>query len=184
MSQGHNGSQGSSEERPAPSPPDADAATGAAAGHGTHHRSTEQALAALASFHDWALRPRVRLTLIGVGLLLIGALMLTNSVWTLPLVIVGALMVAIAWVGRRLEGRFAVQWGETGTELAFRARIRAPGPRPPALLAPPLEAADPEPGSSPREDVIDGDAHTVEIEVAELEALIAAAELRRSETSH
>src|SRR5438270_12038548 len=95
---------------------------------------SQQLLATLQSVHEWVLRPRVRLTLIGVGLLLIGGLMLINSVWTLPLVIVGALMVAIAWVGHRLEGRFAVQWGESGTELAFRARIMAPAGTRPILL--------------------------------------------------
>jgi hypothetical protein len=146
--------------------------------------STQHLLATLESVHEWVLRPRVRLTLIGVGLLLIGGLMLTNSVWTLPLVIVGALMVAIAWVGHRLEGRFAVQWGESGTELAFRARIRAPAADRTILLDPPSTPDDPTPGKQSvgeREGVIDGSARTVEIEVAELEALIAAAERRDAE---
>ena len=83
---------------------------------------------AAASFHAWLMRPRVRLTLTGVVLLLIGVLIATNTVWTLPLVIVGALMVAVAWIGHRLEGRFAVEWGEAGTQLAFNATIKAPQP--------------------------------------------------------
>jgi hypothetical protein len=172
VSQGSNATESKAPEQSAPKPTPSDAPL-----------STERVMAALSSFHDWVLRPRVRLTLIGVGLLLIGALMLTNSVWTLPLVIVGALMVAIAWVGHRLEGRFAVQWGESGTELAFRAQIRAPGTtRRPILLDPPSPDRDPPPVDKPAaregDDVIDGNAHTVEIEVAELEALIAAADLR------
>ena len=172
MSQGTNATEPKGTEQSAPKPTPSDAPL-----------STERVMAALSSSHDWVLRPRVRLTLIGVGLLLIGALMLTNSVWTLPLVIVGALMVAIAWVGHRLEGRFAVQWGESGTELAFRARIRAPeSSRRPILLDPPALDRDPPPVDKPAKhepgDVIDGHAHTVEIEVAELEALIAAADLR------
>ena len=74
------------------------------------------------------MRPRVRLTLTGAVLLLVGLLIATNTVWTLPLVIVGALMVAVAWIGHRLEGRFAVEWGEAGTQLAFNATIKAPQP--------------------------------------------------------
>jgi hypothetical protein len=131
------------------------------------------------SFYAWLSRPRVRLTVTGGILLLLGGLVLTNSVWTLPLVLVGALMVAVAWIGHRLEGRFAVEWGEGGTQLAFRARIRpAQGPssalpRTSSSSQTPLGSGAPE---SEPEQIIEGEAHTIEIEVAELEALIAAAE--------
>ncbi len=137
--------------------------------------------AAAASFHGWLMRPRVRLTLTGVLLLLVGGLIATNTVWTLPLVIVGALMVAVAWIGHRLEGRFAVEWGETGTQLAFKATIKAAQSTSdmPALGA--VSSAGPTPGrpaelARPPDDVIEGEAHTVEINVRELKALIAAAE--------
>lgn len=151
---------------------------------GPSHPSHEQLASAASALHQWILRPRVRLTVTGVALLLIGGLMMTNSVWTLPLVIVGALMVAIAWIGPRLEGRFALQWGNSGTELAFRARIRPAEVARPVLTAPVAEppvSPDREPGRpAPAEppEVIEGQARTVEIEVAELEALIAAAEAR------
>ena len=58
---------------------------------------------------QWVGRPRVRLSLIGVLLLLIGGVFVTNSVWTLPVVVIGALMVVVAWMGHRLEGRFAIE---------------------------------------------------------------------------
>ena len=133
------------------------------------------------AFHRWLMRPRVRLTLIGALLLLVGGLIATNSVWTLPLVIVGALMVAVAWIGHRLEGRFAVEWGETGTQLAFKATIKAAQPTSeiPALAAAPLAGparARPAELAPTPDDVIEGEAHTVEINVSELKALIAAAE--------
>ncbi len=127
------------------------------------------------------MRPRVRLTLTGALLLLVGGLIATNTVWTLPLVIVGALMVAVAWIGHRLEGRFAVEWGETGTQLAFKATIKAAQPTSdtPALAAAspagPAAAGLGELARTP-DDVIEGEAHTVEINVRELKALIAAAE--------
>jgi hypothetical protein len=140
-----------------------------------------QLAATWSAFHRWLMRPRVRLCVTGVTLLLIGGLLLTNSVWTLPLVIVGALMVAIAWMGHRLEGRFAVEWGETGTELAFRASIKASHPELESSSARSLSAGTPARGAAvpvkaEPEAVIEGEAHTVEIDVAELKALIAAAE--------
>jgi len=137
----------------------------------------DQVVAAAGAFAEWLARPRVRVTVIGALLLLIGGLIMTNSVWTLPLVLVGALMVVIAWIGRRLDGRFAVDWGETGTQLEFRAEIRAarlcpapvrPGRTPSPAIGHEAEAA--------RSDIVDGEAHTVEIDVADLRALIAAAQ--------
>jgi hypothetical protein len=131
------------------------------------------------SFYGWLLRPRVRLTVTGGILLLLGGLVLTNSVWTLPLVLVGALMVAVAWIGHRLEGRFVVEWGEGGTQLAFRARI-GPAQVPPSALPRTTSSSQTPLGSEVREpepeQIIEGEAHTIEVEVAELEALIAAAE--------
>jgi hypothetical protein len=120
---------------------------------------------------------------IGVVLLFVGGLLVTNSVWTLPLVIAGALMVLIAWVGHRLEGRLAVEWGDAGTQLEFRAQIRAAEVPPEALAdATPrlVSAAEPEHDDAT---VIEGEAHTVEIEVAALKTLIAAAETAGAETA-
>jgi hypothetical protein len=128
------------------------------------------------AFSEWLSRPRVRLAVSGVILLLVGGLQLTSSVWTLPLVLAGALMVATAWIGYRLEGSFTVEWGQAGTQLGVRARVKPAHAEPPALPAPPSVAAT-DPTSADNE-VIEGEAHTVEIDVAELKALIAAAEGR------
>jgi hypothetical protein len=132
---------------------------------------------------EWLCRPRVRLTVTGLALLLVGGLFITSSVWTLPLVIAGGLMVLIAWVGYRLEGRLAVEWGQTGTQLEFRAQIRAaegmhtaPAETTPRLVS----TADPEPEDAV---VVEGEAHTVEIEVTALKALIAAAETAEAVTA-
>lgn len=149
--------------------------------------SADQLSAVASSIHAWLSRPRVRLIVTGAMLLLIDGLFLTNSVWTLPLGIVGALMVVIGWVGGRLDGRFTVEWGETGTQLEFRARIAAPPP-PRASLPPasPLSRAlldMPQP-TAPDAGMIEGEAHTVEIDLAELEALIAAAETAEAESPH
>lgn len=130
-----------------------------------------------AQSYAWLMRPRVRVSVIGVTLLLVGGLMMTNSVWTLPLVVAGALMVAIAWIGHRLEGHFAVEWGEAGTQLAFNATVKPPQRSSEAPVLEPGSGATPEvPGAS----VIEGEAHTVEINVGELKALIAAAEVKEA----
>jgi hypothetical protein len=124
------------------------------------------------ALHRWLLRPRVRLSVIGGALLLIGALIVANSVWTLPLVVVGVLMVAVAWIGHRLEGRFTVEWGHSGTELALRATLKPAHDVHRPAAQPALEAKR---HGDDTPDFIEGEAHTVEIDVAELKALIAAA---------
>ena len=92
-------------------------------------------------------------------------------------------MVLVAWIGARLDGRFAVEWGETGTQVEFRAQIKAPPPAQPAP-SPSLagKAAVPVPTLAQLDDpdVIEGEGHTVEIDVAELKALIASAEAREA----
>jgi hypothetical protein len=147
-------------------------------------RWPERLLTAWQWFYEWLSRPRVRLTVTGVILLLIGGLVMASSVWTLPLVIVGALMVVIAWIGSRLDGRFAVEWGEAGTQLEFRAMIRSAQPALPALPRTSVSSRTPaRPPESAHPQVIDGEAHTVEIDVAELEALIAAVETTKTESA-
>ncbi len=85
--------------------------------------------------------PRVRLGVTGVVLILLGGLGAIDSMWTLPLVIVGAVMVVVAWIGSRLNGRFAIEWGDSGTQLEFRARIDSP-----LVTQTALPAAQPSPG--------------------------------------
>jgi hypothetical protein len=161
-----------------PSPPSA-AASPAASAPDTGAPVWPQRVTSIAeSSCQWVGRPRVRLSLAGGMLLLIGGLVVPNSVWTLPLVVAGALMVVVAWIGHRLEGRFAIEWGESGTQLAFRATIKAVEP-PHEASRPAVSDQEPAPAVEPedhrRVDIIEGEAHTVEIDVAELRALIAAA---------
>ncbi len=154
---------------------------------------TGRLLAVATPSYRWLTQPRVRLSLTGGILLLIGGLLMTNSVWTLPVVIVGALMVIVAWIGHRLDGRLAIEWGDGGTELIFRATIKPAQPAldvpalPPATTAArgavPMARTAPASMSAPEHlehpehlEIIEGDAHTVEIDVGELKALIAAVE--------
>jgi hypothetical protein len=124
----------------------------------------------------WLGQPRPRTALVGVALLLIGAVIAAGSVWTLPLVIVGVAMIVVAWIGRRLGGHVGVTWGEHGAEIAVQARIQ-PAAEQDAPARPAIAQEAPAPETRPEaEDVIEGEAHTVEIDVEELRALIAAAE--------
>lgn len=147
---------------PAPSGPGASPAASAA---------PWPALASTAA--EWLSRPRSRTAVVGAALLLTGGVVADNSVWTLPLVIVGAVMIVVAWIGHRLGGSVGLEWGEHGAELTVRARIR------PAAETPPREIGAPKLPASTAE-VIEGEAHTVEIDLDELKALIAAAELADS----
>jgi hypothetical protein len=147
--------------------------------------------ARLSEFATWLggyLRsPRTRLGVVGAILLLVGVLWITNSVWTLPLIVVGIVMVIVAWVGSRLDGRFAVEWGTGGTQVEFRAQIKAPPPIAPKIrLSPPPPPAQahllrrPSRAELENSDVIEGEGHTVEIDVAELKTLIRAAEAKEA----
>lgn len=174
----------SNESFPPPSDPPAESSAppgDPSAGSHPSHEWPERVSQAARYTGQWVARPRVRLCLTGALLLVIGGLFVTNSVWTLPIVVVGALMVVVAWIGHRLEGRFAIEWGETGTEFAFRATIKAAASAHDEHAAPALSADEPPPPGleSPArfdDGIIEGEAHTVEIDVAELKALIAAAE--------
>lgn len=146
-------------------------------------------LAAVAGWLEAQLRsPRTRLCVVGVILFLAGALRIASSVWTLPLIIVGIVMVVIAWVGSRLDGRFAVEWGRGGTQLEFRAQIKPPPPVAHPVRLSPIPAAQAQQLRTPvpprselaNSDVIEGEGHTVEIDVAELKMLIRAAEAREA----
>jgi hypothetical protein len=155
------------------------------------HIAWEARLSSFAGWLDGHLRSaRTRLCVIGVILLLAGVLWITSSVWTLPLIVVGIIMVVIAWVGSRLDGRFAVEWGEGGTQLEFRAQIKPPPPVAHPVRLSPIPSAVPsvqlsQLRSQARSEldngnVIEGEGHTVEIDVAELKTLIRAAEAREA----
>ncbi|HWE09386.1 MAG TPA: hypothetical protein VG325_08525, partial [Solirubrobacteraceae bacterium] len=118
-------------------------------------------------------RPPVRLAAAGVVLLFLAVVLLPSSVWTLPLVIAGVMMVLVAWIGSRLKGHFLIEWGESGTQLDFHAELTSARHLQPAASRGRAIAAVPAPADS---GVIDGEAHTVEIDIGELKALIAAAE--------
>lgn len=167
--------------------PTAPPSEGAPAGGSSRPARTpwpQELAGALRATGQWAARPRVRLCLIGV-LLLAGGMFVGNAFWTLPLVVIGALMVVVAWVGHRLEGRIVVEWGERGTELALRATVKPPAPAPQLTDEAGAGgrrltlAAEPGAGGgrlTPGAEVIEGEAHTVEIDVADLKALLAAVE--------
>jgi hypothetical protein len=131
-------------------------------------------------------RPRARTAIVGVALILIGALWVTGSIWTFPIVVIGIVMVVVAWVGSRLEGRFAVEWSESGAGFELRARFKAADTHRagPALPAPAGEIPDADTvqedpiagGSGESPHPVDGHAPTIEVDADEFRALVAAAE--------
>jgi len=124
-------------------------------------------------------RPRMQLALIGALLLAIAGLVVTGSAWTAPLFITGGLMIVTAWVGSRLDGRLALEWGASGAKLEFWAQINSAGRQPrravPAVTVARLADLLPEDAQ-----VIEGEAHTGEIDIAELKTLIALLEASNS----
>lgn len=132
----------------------------------------------LASAATWITRrlsqPRVKLGTAGLVLLLLGMFVVTGSAWTAPVLVVGAAMLVVAWIGSRIDGRMLVEWGQQGTGIELQAHVRPA----PALPAAPLAAPAPVAVAAVPTDaeIVEGEAHTIEIDVAELKSLIAAAE--------
>ncbi|MBV9819404.1 MAG: hypothetical protein JOZ07_13810 [Solirubrobacterales bacterium] len=144
------------------------------------HSAWERRARELAHWIGHQLRaPRPRLALLGIVFILLGALWVTNSAWTLPLIVVGIVMVVVAWVGSRLEGRFVVQWGDGATQVEFHAKVK-PSPYAELAAGPVQTPAPPTRPELEDADVIDGEGHTVEIDVAKLRTLIAAAEAKEA----
>jgi hypothetical protein len=119
-------------------------------------------------------RPKVRLSVLGGVLLLLAAFVVTGSAWTAPLAIVGILALVVAWFGSRLDGRLVLEWGESGVSFELKADITAP--QHPIQHVKSLAIQRRLDAVSDDALVIESTATTVEIDVAELKALIALAE--------
>jgi hypothetical protein len=136
------------------------------------------------------MRPKVRLVVIGAILIILGVWAIDHSVWTFPLVIIGIVMILVAWVGSRLEGRFGIEWNEGGAGFEMQARFKS---RAELLPGPSASTSHTGPRTTVRtthysaggadETVIEGEAHTIEIDVEELKALVEAAERSGSVSS-
>jgi hypothetical protein len=148
------------------------------------HERTLALLNALERLAKWVvtslMRPKVRLVAVGTILIVIGVFFIDHSVWTFPLVVVGVVMIMVAWVGSRLEGRFGIEWNEDGAGFEMQARFKA---RAHALPAPAVSSSHAGPPAATNfsatgvdDTVIEGEAHTIEIDVEELRALVEAAE--------
>jgi hypothetical protein len=128
-------------------------------------------LVAAKGLWSWLSQPRVRLMVVGAILLVFAGLVMTGSAWTAPLLIAGLAMIVIAWCGPRLDGRLVLQWGSSGAKLEFRAGITPPDhqteqPAPTTATSGFINA------ESEATDVMLGEPNTVEVDIAELRALI------------
>ena len=119
----------------------------------------------------------------GVEATIGGVLALAAAVWlgggsalTVPLVVLGVVLLLVGILGRRLRGRVSLEWGPSGASFDFSAAIAPPGrtrvPDAPsragaALPAPPAE----EPEDA---EVVESTGETIELEVESLRALLAA----------
>jgi len=113
-------------------------------------------------------RRGVRTALVGLVLLLFAVYLGGGSALTVPLLIIGAILAAAGLFGPRLSGRLVVEWGPHGTTIDFHTDVAAP---PMAEARRPAAVARPD--GPPQ--VIEGRGETIEIEVAQLEALMAGA---------
>ena len=118
----------------------------------------------------------------GVEATLGGVIALAAAIWlgggsalTVPLVVLGVVLLLVGILGRRLRGRIALEWGPSGASFDFTAAIAPPGrtvvpdapSRAAAIAAPPAE----EPEDA---EVVESTGETIEFDVSALRALLAA----------
>jgi hypothetical protein len=116
-------------------------------------------------------RRALRVTLAGIALVVFALYLGGGSALTVPLLVIGGVLVLAGLLGPRLSGRLVVEWGPQGTTIDFHTDVAS---APPAeVTAAPAPAAIDRPAAAPM--VIEARGETIEIEVAQLEALVAGA---------
>jgi len=176
-------------ERPpaAPSGPPLAERAARKAGHGIEQ-------GARAAWRGLAERRGLRVALAGAVVLLVALQLGADSALSVPLLIVGLVMVVVGAMGPRLRGRFSLEFGPEGTSIEVQTHIAAPGktaaPVPALPIAPdrprialvhsapaapavaePATAEEPPPADAM---VVEGHGETIEMDVEQLRALLAA----------
>lgn len=67
-----------------------------------------------------------RVAVIGVVLVIVGLQLGNDSAWTVPVLVVGAVLILAGALGTRLSGKLAIEWGEDGASFEMRARVAPP----------------------------------------------------------
>jgi hypothetical protein len=160
--------------------------------------------AASAAWQGLSERHGLRAGLAGAILVIVGLLLGAQSAVAVSLLAVGVAMLVIGWAGSRLRGRFAIEFGPEGTSIELRAHVASPvrvgaaaiaapataaSPRvyaiprrdavahdapAPGLAASPSAVAGAHAGEPPDADVIESTGETIEMDVSQLKALLAA----------
>lgn len=123
-------------------------------------------------------RPGLRLAVIGAGLVAAAFELGSGSALSVPLLVVGLVMLVVGVLGSRLRGRFVLDFGPGGMVIEARAEVAPP---PQATLALPpkpritlVTPTPDEPSVYDEDDVIEGHGETIEMDVAQLRRLLAA----------
>ena len=110
-------------------------------------------------------RRALRVTLAGIALVVFALYLGGGSALTVPLLVIGCVLVLAGLFGPRLSGRLVVEWGPQGTRIDFHTDVASAPPAEPVAAPTALER----PAAAPQ--VIEARGETIEIEVAQLEAL-------------
>lgn len=146
-------------------------------------------------FQELSERRGLRTVLVGVILTLLALQLGSDSALALPLLIVGIVMLIVGAMGPRLRGHVGLDFGPEGTAFTMHTHVAPPGrklaaapvadselpARPRIALVPTaVAAAQPVvPEAEPADaDVVESSGETVEIDVAQLRALLEAEERR------
>jgi hypothetical protein len=72
-------------------------------------------------------RRGARSTVLGIALVAIGVALGSTSAVAVAMLVVGVVMLIVGLLGRRVQGRFAIEFGADGASIELQAHIASPG---------------------------------------------------------
>lgn len=113
-----------------------------------------------------------RVAVIGVAFVIAGLQLGVDSAWTVPVFIIGAILICAGVLGTRLSGRLAIEWGAEGASFEMRAKVVAPEPTPNTIEDGQLSVRDTRSVDSASDTVIESSGETIEIDLDQLREML------------
>lgn len=140
----------------------------------------------VAGWRELADRRGLRTALVGIALIITALILGGDSALTVPLLVLGTVLVILGVMGPRLSGHFSVEFGSDGTRIDLRTDIAAPGTVAPSIRGELREAERDVEALSERvrdAEVVEGQGETIEIDVSELRSLMAEARTQAAKST-
>lgn len=114
----------------------------------------------------------MRCTVFGVALVVLGGALGLSSALSVAMLVAGVLMLIVALIGPRLQGRFAIEFGPNGASIEIQTHMAPPGRiRVAGALAPWKPADDPSSTVVLPNKLIESAGETIEVDAEQLKTL-------------